>query len=136
MSPQGFQYGLGSAGSGGRIPTYLAEVPANVGNVDFKLGVANARGGAPATLLVGLAPTATVLSGVNLNVLLNGNEMLVPLALNGAAGTAGAGYGTLALTVPNVPGLAGITLFSQWFVWDAGVAGGIATSRGAEIRFF
>ena len=126
----------GSAGTGGRIPTYLAEVPANLGNVDFKLGVANARGGAPATLLVGLAPTAAVLSGVNLNVLLNGNEMLIPLALNGNAGVAGAGYGTLQLAVPSIPGLAGITLFTQWFVWDDGVAAGAATSRGAEVRFF
>jgi hypothetical protein len=33
----------------------LAEVPANVGNVDFKIGVANARGGALAALLARVA---------------------------------------------------------------------------------
>jgi cytochrome c peroxidase len=132
----GAQYGLGSAGAGGRVPTTMAEVPANLGNVDFKLGVSNARGGALAMFALSMAPAATVLSGVNVNVALGTGETLVPIALNGAAGVAGAGYGTLKVAVPAIPALAGLTLYSQWFVFDAGVASGLATSRGAEVRLF
>lgn len=132
----GALYGLGSAGSGARLPLMMAEVPANLGNIDFKFGVSNARGGAPATFVLSLAAAATVLGGVNVNVALGGSEVLVPLGLAGAPGVAGAGYGTLKFTVPAEPGLAGLTLFGQWFVWDAGVAAGVATSRGGEFRLF
>ena len=52
MPQAGFVYGPGSPGTGGRIPTILAEVPANVGNPDFEVGVANARGGALATFVL------------------------------------------------------------------------------------
>ncbi|MEO6597174.1 MAG: cytochrome c peroxidase [Planctomycetota bacterium] len=136
LPPLGIQYGVGSAGTGGRIPSMLGEVPANVGNQDFKVGVGNARGGSLATLVIGIAPTAAMLSGVNLNVALNGIEILVPALLGGAAGGAGQGYGTLRVGLPADPGFAGLTLYTQWFVWDGGVAAGAATSRGAEIRFF
>lgn len=127
--------GAASAGTGARFPSMMAGVPANIGNTDWKIGVSNALGGAPATLLVGIAPFAGTIGGVNLNVLLNGMELLVPVALQGANGVAGAGYGSLRLALPNAPSLAGITLFTQWFVWDAGVPAGAATSRGAEMRW-
>ena len=136
MPPTCFVYGPGSAGTGGRIPAFLAEVPANLGNQDFKVGVSNARGGALATLVLNLLPANTQIGGVNLNVGLNGSELLVTTGLGGALGVAGEGYGTLALGLPAAPFLAGITLFGQWFVWDGGVPAAAATSRGAEIRFF
>ena len=136
LPEQGVLYGAGSAGTGGRVPQMLAGVPANVGNVDWKLGVANARGGALSTLVLNLFPTTAQLGGVNLNVLLNGGELLLPGVLGGAPGAAGAGFGSLRLTVPNDPGLAGLTLFAQWFVWDVGVPAGAATSRGGQISLF
>jgi cytochrome c peroxidase len=136
LPENGALYGPGSAGSGGRVPQMLAEVPANLGNVDFKLGVGNARGGALATFVLALAPASTVLGGVNVNVQLGGGEVLVPLPLGGAVGIAGAGYGTLKFAVPPEPGLAGITLFGQWFVADGGAPAGLATSRGGEFRLF
>ncbi|HEX5053458.1 MAG TPA: cytochrome c peroxidase, partial [Planctomycetota bacterium] len=83
LPPIGIQYGFGSPGTGGRVPNMLAEVPANLGNQDFKVGVGNGRGGSLATLLLGIAPTATMLGGVNLNVALTGQEILVPAALGG-----------------------------------------------------
>lgn len=132
----GALYGLGSPGTGGRIPLAMAEVPANLGNVDFKLGVSNARGGAMATFVLSPAAAVAVLGGVNVNVALGAGEVLVPFALAGAPGAPGAGYATLKLQVPPIPALSGITMFSQWFVWDAGVASGAATSRGAEVRLF
>ncbi len=132
----GALYGAGSAGTGARIPLMMAEVPANLGNVDFKLGVSNARGGAAATFVLALAPAATMLGGVNVNVGFGGSHVLVPTVLSGNAGVAGAGYGTIKVPMPTEPGLAGLTLYGQWFVYDAGVPAGLATSRGGEIRMF
>jgi cytochrome c peroxidase len=132
----GALYGVGSPGTGNRVPNMLAEVPANIDNQDFKLGIGNARGGAPVTFVLGTAPTVGTIGGVNLNVALDGSEILVPGMLQGAPGVAGAGYGTLGVAVPNEPGLAGITLYAQWFVWDAGAAAGAATTRGGEVRLF
>ncbi|MCB9876459.1 MAG: hypothetical protein H6835_02565 [Planctomycetes bacterium] len=136
LNQQGSQYGLGSAGAGGQTPQWLAEVPANIGNVDFKLGVFNGLGGAPATLVLGLFPTATQINGVNINVAFGTGELLVPGVLQGAVGVPGAGYGTLKVGVPNEPGLAGIALFGQWFVWDGSLPAGVASTRGAQVLMF
>ncbi|MBP8299899.1 MAG: hypothetical protein KA020_06055 [Planctomycetes bacterium] len=132
----GFQYGQGSAGTGNRVPTILSEVPANLGNVDFKIGVANARGGALGTLAVSVLPANTQIQGVRVNVEVFSTPALFYEPLGGANGVAGAGYGTVKFALPPEPSLAGITLFAQWFVWDAGVPVGLASSRGAELRLF
>lgn len=132
----GFQYGIGSPGTGGRVPTILAEVPANVGNVDFKVGVANARGGALGTLAVSVFPATTQIQGVSVNVEVFTTPSLFYRALGGAAGVAGAGFGTVQFPLPPEPSLAGITLYAQWFVWDVGVPVGLCSSRGAELRLF
>ncbi len=132
----GLLYGPASAGTGGLVPEILAAVPANVGNVDFKVGVANARGGAPATLAVSPFPAATQLQGVAVNVDVFIAPALFWTTLGGAAGLAGRGYGTVPMVLPMAPALRGITLYAQWFVWDAGTAVGLASSRGAELRLF
>jgi cytochrome c peroxidase len=136
IPPQGFVYGLGSPGTGGRIPNILAAVPPNLGNVDFKVGVGNARGGAAATFALSLqaAPPGAQIQGVNVNVDVWVTPALFGIALNGTAGVAGAGYGTLKQTVPLEPGLVGMTLFAQWFVWDEGVPVGAASTQGAQLR--
>ena len=136
LPPIGIQYGTGSPGSGGRVPQFLAEVPANLGNVDFKLGVGNALGAAPVTLVFDVLSGASVMAGVNVNVALSGHEILLLGTLNGAPGVAGAGFGTFAVGVPDEPALAGITLFGQWFVFDGGAPAVAASSRGAEVRLF
>jgi cytochrome c peroxidase len=134
--PLGVQYGPGSPGTGGRLPDVLAGVPANTGNVDFKVGVGNARGAAPATLAVALlrAPPGLQIQGVNVNVDF-GAPVLFGVPLGGTAGLAGAGFGTVRFPVPDDPAFAGLTLFAQWFVWDAAVPLA-ASTRGAELRFF
>ena len=106
----------------GECPSILAALPANRGNLNFKSGVHNALGAAPATLAISTAPGVSVLSGVNVNLAFNGGELLVPWVLNGTPGVAGDGYGTLKLVVPSDPGLSGLSLFAQWFVWDGGAA--------------
>ena len=132
----GALYGAGSAGAGGRVPLMMAEVPANLGNVDWKIGVSNAVGGALATWVLSVAPAATVVSGINVNVALGTGETLVTFPLAGVPGVAGSGFGTIQVTVPEIPALAGLTLYSQWFVWDAAGPSGFATSRGGEVRLF
>lgn len=132
----GFQYGIGSPGTGNRVPTILSEVPANVGNVDFKVGVHNARGGALATLAVSVFPATTQIQGVNVNVEVFQTPALFYTTLGGAAGVAGAGFGTVRFVLPPESSLSGITLFAQWFVWDVGVPVGLCSSRGAELRLF
>jgi len=137
IPPLGIQYGIGSPGTGNRVPNLLAEVPANIGNPDFKLGVGNARGGALGTLAV--SPIRVVgqqYLGVNINVEVFTTPALFWRNLAGNVGVAGAGYGTVKFPLPNEPGLVGITLFGQWFVWDTGASSGLCSSRGAEIRLF
>lgn len=138
IPPQGFLFGPGSPGTGGRVPTMLAEVPANLGNPDFKLGVANARGGSMATLALAQqpAPVGAQILGVNVNVDVWVTPALFGVTLGGALGQAAAGYGTLAAALPAEPALAGITLYAQWFVWDVGVASGAASTAGAQVRLF
>ena len=134
----GVQFGTGSAGTGARVPTNLSGTPGNVGNVDFRIGIANGRGGALAALVLnfGHAPLGTQFNGVNIHVDLQNNPANAVLQLGGAAGAAGAGYGTVKMPLPNMPVLVGLTLTSQWFVFDSGVASGLASSPGADIRFF
>lgn len=135
LSEVGNLYGAATPGTGGQVPQMLAGVPANLGNVDFKIGMGFGRGGAPAVLVLALGPAAQVVNGVNVDVLLGAGELLVWGVLNGVPGQAGAGTGTLRVPVPNIPGLAGVSLFTQWFVVDTGAANGLATTRGAQITF-
>lgn len=134
----GLLFGNGSAGTGGRIPTNMSGTPGNVGNVDFRVGIANGRGGSLATLVLnfGHAPAGTQYNGVNINVDLQNNPAMATLQLGGNVGVAGAGYGTVKMPLPNMPVLVGLTLSSQWFVFDSGVASGLASSAGADIRLF
>lgn len=59
-------FAFGTPGTGGIVPGMLAEVPANVGNVDFKIGVTNALGGTFAMLSIALqrAPVGTQINGI------------------------------------------------------------------------
>ncbi len=136
MPPAGFLYGSGSAGSGGRVPQMLAEVPANLGNGGFRLGVGNARGGAAVTLAVSPFAAATTWLGVPVHVDVFVSPALFWTTLGGAGGQAGQGYGTVQFPLPAAPALTGITLYAQWFVWDGGVPAGLASSRAAEVRLF
>ena len=136
LPTNGLQSGLPTVGSGNRAPVLLCNVPGNLGNIDFKIGVHNAIGGAPAILALATAPAATVLNGIQVNVALNAGELLVSQFLNGPAGVPGAGYGTLRVVVPPIPALAGLSFYTQWFVWDAGVATGVAATRGGRIDLF
>ncbi len=132
----GVQSGIPTMGSGNRFPLLISNVPANLGNVDFKVGINNGLGGAPSTLVLSTASASTLLSGIRVNVALNGSELLIPWILDGAAGIPGEGYGTLKVQVPNLPVLSGLSLFSQWFIWDSGAPFGAAATRAGRIDLF
>lgn len=134
----GIQNGIPTLGSGNRVPLLISNVPGNLGNADFKIGVHGALGGAVSTLVLSTAtaPSLGQLSGVWINIGLNGSELLIPQVLNGAAGVPGAGYGTLSVALPNVPVLSGLSLYTQWFIWDGGAPAGAAATRGGRLDLF
>ncbi|HLQ39136.1 MAG TPA: cytochrome c peroxidase [Planctomycetota bacterium] len=136
--PNGQLFGLGSAGTGGRVPAMLADLPGNLGNPDFKVGVANGRGAAPAVLVVALqqAPAGSQINGVPVLVDVWVTGSLVPATLGGTPGAAGAGFATVRQAVPADPVLSGLVLFAQWFVFDAGVVPGAAATNGAQLQLF
>jgi hypothetical protein len=133
----GLQFGASTPGSGLQVPSMLAGVPANIGNADFKVGVGNSLGGAPALLAVSTTASlpGTTFAGFALNIGLP-ELALLPIALEGPAGLPGRGFGTVMFPVPFDPGFSGLTVFVQWFVADPNGISSVAASRGAEIRFF
>ncbi len=133
----GLQFGASTPGSGLQVPSMLAGVPANIGNADFKVGIGNSLGGAPALLAVSTTASlpGTTFAGFALNIGLP-ELALLPIALEGPAGLPGRGFGTVMFPVPFDPGFSGLTVFVQWFVADPNGISSVAASRGAEIRFF
>ncbi|MCY2955578.1 MAG: hypothetical protein NT107_00915 [Planctomycetota bacterium] len=131
-------FAFGTPGTGGIVPGMLAEVPANVGNVDFKVGVTNALGGTFAMLSIALqrAPVGTQINGIPVLTNVGGVAIFIHTALGGQPGVAGDGYGTVRFPIPNAPFLAGLTVFGEWFVWDSAGVGGAAKSRGVTLPIF
>ncbi len=116
----------GSAGSGGLIPRVIAVCPPNVGNTDFKIGLADALGGATAFVAISEQPPS---GGV-----VAADEIAGPFALPGDA--AGDGYATYLRPVPARPALDGRVLYMQWRVDDPAAAGGVALSPPVRVEFF
>lgn len=134
--PNPARYGFGSPGSGGFVPAILAQVPPNLGNVDFKFGVTQALGGSLALDVVTLGATPPGTFHKSIPILVDWSQLvaIVPMVLSGSG--AGAGYATLRGALPGDPALAGFEFFSQWFVLDAGAGDGIAASDGADFQLF
>ena len=114
------QFGAGLAGSGGQAPQWVANVPPNVGNSGFKVGVRNALAGAVATLRVS--------SSAPVNDIVNADEVIGPVTLDASAGPL-LGYATAHWPIANDRSLAGGVYYMQWFVQDAAAPGGVARSR-------
>ena len=51
-------------------------------------------------------------------------------------GTGGDGYGTFNIALPQDLALAGLELFAQWFIWDAGAPNGAASTRSGRVVLF
>ncbi len=115
----------GIAGSGGFIPEMIALTPPNIGNLEFKIGLDFALGGAQAWVAVSSSPpTGGIVAS---------DELLGPIALNGMGN--GDGYGTMFYPLDD-PTLDGQTIYMQWLVADPNAVGGFARSPVAEATPF
>jgi cytochrome c peroxidase len=118
--------GPATSGSGGVQPKVIANVPPNIGNRDFKIGVHSGLGGATANVYLSRnAPVGGVVSP---------DEVLGPIVLGGTG--VGGGFGTLHWPIPSDPGLDGTFVYMQWVIADPGGAGGVAQSEAVAFEFF
>lgn len=116
---------LGGAvpGSGGLVPGMIAVSPPNRGNIDFKIGVTTALGGATAFVAFSTQPPV---AGQLPNPTLHG-----PVVLDGAG--AGNGLGTWQWPI-DAAAAESCDVYLQWRVNDPAAAGGVAMSRIAHLR--
>lgn len=117
--------GQGIGGAGG-VPVVIRNIPPNVGNVDYKLGVQQALGGTPA--LIVLSAIDPVFAGPS-NFIPVG-----PIFLSGSG--ASGGYGTLKLPIPDKPSLVGRDIWARWWVYDPSAPISFARSRWAKLTLF
>lgn len=122
--------GVGVAGSGGLVPAVVALEPPLIGNPSFTVGVWNALASADATLVIDDADPGLVTP-------VSGDFAFRTTVLgdNGEGGD-GAGFGSVAIAIPNDPGLHEQEWFGRWYVTDAGAGGGTAVSRLFRFRTF
>ncbi len=116
----------GIAGSGGLIPEMVALSPPNIGNIDFKIGVDGAIGGAQAWVVVSANPPV--------NGLLIEDELLGPITLDGTG--IGEGFGTMQYPIDDIVANDGQVKYMQWIVADAQAPNGLAASPVAELTYF
>lgn len=129
-------YGSGLAGTGGITPHLGSTGGApRVGNNGYGFSLEDGVGGAPAVLVAGLLPASIPQFGGTIHVSLGSLLLNQGLALGGAPGAAGAGAASLLLPTPIVPGFVGVTIYSQFGVFDAGAPQGFALSEGMSFTF-
>jgi cytochrome c peroxidase len=132
---QSNQFGPGSVGTGGFIPTMISNAPEKIGNADFKMGLGSSLGGSSAIFAVSRASNpGQVLNGIPIDLDLSQLAIFTTLAVT--AGAAGEGTATFFLGLPNSVTLIGIPIFTQWFVSDPASAGGFAASPAAGYTIF
>lgn len=115
--------GAGAPGTGGIVPAIIAVSPPNVGNIDFKVGLAAALGGATAQLQFSTSPPV---GGQLVTPTLIG-----PIALGGSG--AGAGFGTWQWPIGEAE-IASCDVYLRFQITDPGAAGGIALTPIAHLR--
>ena len=115
--------GAGTAGSGGIIPRMIASSPPNLNNIDFKIGVASALGGAQASVAFSTSPPV---GGV-----MTSPTMMGPMTLAGVG--IGNGFGTWQWPIDQAA-VDSCDVYVQWQISDPAAAGGIALSPIAHLR--
>ncbi len=121
------QYGAGVAGSGGFVPVIGDVGPFRQG-LSGEIRLTNALGGAAAVFVIGGAPANVPLFGGSLLV---EPTFAVDFTTSGAPGAPGAGTWTLPWTLPL--GLAGLSIYHQIGVLDAGAPQGVAATGGLYV---
>jgi len=123
-------YGAGLAGTGGIVPRLrMGPGVPSLGNKDFRFQLTNARGGTTGFLIVGFAPASSPTLGGTLLVSPQ-NAFIVPIALGGTPGAAGAGI--LDVDAQLSPSLIGVNFFSQFFARDPLAVQGWSFSNGVS----
>jgi hypothetical protein len=128
-------FGVGSAGTGGVVPTLSTTGLAKTGNASYSLDVAAGVGGGLA--FFAYSGTA-LLDGFPLfggTVYLDPSQyvLLGALPLSGAAGAPGAGSASFAIPIPANPAFVGAGLYSQALIFDPGASESIATTQAVSL---
>ena len=108
--------GAGVAAANGQVPQAVALEPPLLGNPRFTVGVANATGGATATLVIDKDDP-----GASANIPASASFARASLLLSGTG--AGNGFGSVGLAIPNNPALLGATLYGRWYIQESNAAG-------------
>ncbi|MCB9887330.1 MAG: hypothetical protein H6838_17705 [Planctomycetes bacterium] len=121
---------FGAAMVGGSEPFVVDTVPANLGNQQWKLGVAAGQGLSLAYIGYGARSIepAQWLAGLPWNIDVNDGRLLL---LGGNPGDPA--HATWRVPVPGDPALTNLPLFFQTWALDPQAPFGVATSRGVEI---
>ena len=131
-------YGSATAGSGSIEPELGMRTFPTLGNSGWRFAVTDGLGGAPAVLALGFSqgPWWGIPFAGGLLMLDPSQIAVAPfVVLGGPTGTPGAGAVDVPLAVPAHPSYAGMTLFAQALVLDAGAPGSVAMSRGFRAVF-
>ena len=129
-------YGPASAGKGGIRPVIWAKGHPSPGSSGLLLRVDKGVGGAPAVLLTSIRPTSVPILGITALVDMSAPVAFVPWSglLSGSAGQPGAGSANAAFPIPNLPVLAGLSLYSQFLLFDAAASQGLSASDGLHMQ--
>ena len=138
LDPLNDQYGVESLNGVGEAASVLAHIPANLGNLNFLLGVDNATPFSKAVLAFAFDddPAGTVFPDprfpVPVNIEVDSMFLLIDTM------TDGFGVATASLPLPMDPAIDGLTIYAQWFIADpdATATGGIYGSKGVSIPLF
>lgn len=128
-------YGAPTPGTGGFAPAIIANAPAGLGSIGFKLGVARGLGGSFAILGFSTVPPTPGLElfGVDLHVDPE-TALIYQMPLSGFG--PGGGFATVQQPLPANPALGGFVVYTQFFVFDPAAPFGLSASRGAEVTLF
>ena len=120
-------YGVGCAGSGGFVPVISLTGCAAAGG-QLVLQIEQCLGGSIAVLMFGTSQAALPLNGCLLNV-----SPVLPLFPSVPLMGAGPGQGQATLNITLPSGMSGVTVTTQAFGVDSGVARGWSNSNGIEL---
>lgn len=128
--------GPGVAGTGGFTPTTVANSPANIGNVDFKIGLRDALDDTLAVFALSAFanPPGSGVAGIPLYPFTNDPNLFITDSQTGG-GAPGEGHATVRFPLPNLGVLAGFQFVTQWYVVDSGSAAAVIVSASDGLRF-
>jgi hypothetical protein len=119
-------YGPGCTGTGG-VPTLAARGLPYAPNANFRVELAFGRPSAPAAIV--LAANAAAVGFGPCTILVDSALATIPLNTNAT------GFAEVAIPIPNVPRLLGLTLRAQgWVVDPQGAFAVLALTQGLELR--